>query len=51
MLSNLRPVSRVIALDSEDECEMDPCFLHSQVIGTEAFGPQRNRKAPLVDLL
>ena len=36
---------------SELECDTAPCFLHIQVMGTKVASPNRQRKAPVVDLL
>ena len=49
--SILSPASSATTSDSEDECEIAPCFLHSHVIGQNVCGPIRHNTAPEVDLL
>ena len=45
------PASRAITSDSDEECEIAPCFLQSHVTGQKVFGPIKHRIAPDVDLL
>ena len=44
-------VSNEITSASDDECDMDDCFLHSQVMGTNVLGPSKQSMPPDVDLL
>ena len=48
--SVLNAASRAIASASVDECEIAPCFLQNQIIGTQVFGPTIANTAPDVDL-
>ena len=49
MASMRTEASRAITSASALECDVAPCFLQSQVIGTKVLGPVRHKKAPVVD--
>ena len=49
--SILREYSRAIISASVEECDTKPCFLHIPVNATNALGPTREMKVPVVERL